>query len=95
MYTVLLIDTWLYYSKSLNCCIEFRGLLGCSADPSQPCLGFTDNCAALREQFDGVPGLGVPDDYHCRQARERLSHSRPRADECHRRTLYFQDTRAT
>ena len=57
--------TRFYYSRSLNCCAEVRGFLGCSADYTAPCLGFDGDCGDLAEQFKDVPDSGLPDDYEC------------------------------
>ena len=55
----LVATVWFYYSKSLNCCIEIRGLLdtldGVSgfcppAIFAAPCREFTGNCADTEEQ---------------------------------------------
>ena len=42
-------------------------MLGCSLEPTEPCLGFEGDCASLRAQFEGVEGLGIPPDYECKQ----------------------------
>ena len=54
-----------YYSRSLNCCLEVRAFLGCSAAYLEPCREFTGDCADLQAQFTGVPDSGIPDDYEC------------------------------
>ena len=48
---------WFYYSKSLNCCIEIRGLLDDGSglvcpptDLAAPCREFVGNCADTEEQ---------------------------------------------
>ena len=48
---------WLYYSKSLSCCVAIRGLLDDGSgllcpptDFSAPCREFTGNCADTFEQ---------------------------------------------
>jgi hypothetical protein len=58
----------MFYSKSFNCCVEARALVGCSAVTAEPCLGFTGDCADLAAAFAGVPidgAPGVPSDYVC------------------------------
>ena len=68
---LLVVNIWMYYSKSLTCCQEARALVGCSAVTSEPCRGFTGDCADLAPTFAGlgrsalgVPG--VPADYQCK-----------------------------
>ena len=56
-----------FYSRSLNCCAEVRGFLGCSPSYLDPCREFTGNCGDLLEQFKDVPDSGIPDDYECTQ----------------------------
>ena len=55
----LVATVWFYYSKSLNCCIEIRGLLDTLEGVSgfcppaifaAPCREFTGNCADTEEQ---------------------------------------------
>ena len=72
--SVLVTDVWFYYSKSLNCCVEIRGLLddgsGTVCPPAlftAPCRGFTGNCADVMDQFSPVQGA-LPDGYVCHQA---------------------------
>ena len=76
----LVATVWFYYSKSLNCCIEIRGLLdtldGVSgfcppAIFAAPCREFTGNCADTEEQFRSLPPDqgGLPEDYECHQVR--------------------------
>jgi hypothetical protein len=60
----------MFYSQSLNCCLEARAFLACSALTAEPCHGFTGDCASLLTvfaalEFDGAPG--VPADYTCEQ----------------------------
>jgi hypothetical protein len=58
----------MYYSKSLNCCLEARGFLGCSPITSEPCHAYTGDCADLLTSFEGVifdDAPGVPPDYVC------------------------------
>ena len=62
-----------FYSKSLNCCIEIRGLLddgsGTVCPPAlftAPCREFVGNCADVKAQFEGVQDA-LPDDYECHQ----------------------------
>jgi hypothetical protein len=58
----------MFYSQSLECCVEARGFLGCSADTAAPCLGFTGDCADLLTVFSGVHidgAPGIPADYVC------------------------------
>jgi hypothetical protein len=60
----------MYFSKSLNCCLEARTFVGCSPITSEPCLGFTGDCIDLPSAFAGieVPGApGIPEDYVCLQ----------------------------
>ena len=59
-----------FYSKSLNCCLEARALVGCSPITAEPCRGFTGDCADLAAQFAGLDisgAPGVPADYVCLQ----------------------------
>ena len=73
--SLLVVDIWFYYSKSLNCCKEIRGLLdnGTGACPpndlAAPCLEFVGNCADTEEQFRSLPPEqgGLPVDYVCHQ----------------------------
>ena len=49
---------------------EARSLVGCSAVTSEPCLGFTGDCADLAAAFVGVEvedAPGIPADYVCLQ----------------------------
>ena len=78
MYVMLTIDVWLFYSKSLNCCLEVRAFLGCSPSYLEPCREFAGDCADLVDQFKYVPDSGIPDDYECtafpddKSARDKL-----------------------
>lgn len=46
---------WLYYSRSLTCCIEIRELLGCdTTDLAGPCRGSELDCGMLLDQFAEV-----------------------------------------
>ena len=56
-----------YYSKSLNCCIEIRLLLGCPASYLLPCREFVGNCGDTKDQFATLQDSGIPDDYECHQ----------------------------
>jgi hypothetical protein len=65
---VLLVNIWMYFSRSLNCCLEARAFLGCSAVTSEPCHAFTGDCADILTSFEGVvfdEAPGVPPDYVC------------------------------
>ena len=60
--STLLVNIWMFYSKSKNCCAQLRELLdsgpdggACPADATQPCRGFVGTCADLRAQFADVP----------------------------------------
>ena len=44
---------WLFYTRSLNCCLEVRAKLGCSADYTQPCREHAGDCSALPDLFRG------------------------------------------
>ena len=65
--SVLVVDVWFYYSKSLNCCIEIRLLLGCPASYLLPCREFVGNCGDTKDQFATLQDSGIPDDYECHQ----------------------------
>jgi hypothetical protein len=43
-----------YYFQAVHCCAEVRDALGCSTDHTQPCRGFTGDCADIRTQFADV-----------------------------------------
>lgn len=64
---VFTITIWLYREKAVNCCLEVRDLLGCSADIREPCLGFSGDCADLVPQFGDVGGTRLPYGYSCKQ----------------------------
>ena len=61
-----------FYSKSLNCCIEIRGLLDdgsgtvCPQLFTAPCREFVGDCADVQAQFSGVQD-GLPEEYECHQ----------------------------
>ena len=74
--SVLTVDIWLFYSKSLSCCVQIRSLLddgsGALCPPAAlaaPCREFSGNCADVEEQFRSVPPEqgGLPEDYECHQ----------------------------
>ena len=50
-----------------------RTILGCTLDPTQPCLGYAGDCEALPAMFADVPGIRTDDpiklmaDYVCHQ----------------------------
>lgn len=54
--SVLTVDVWLTYSKSLTCCEEVRRMAGCPADVTQPCLGcaWVDMCVSTRAKSVAV-----------------------------------------
>lgn len=63
---MLTVDCWLWWNRASLCCAEMRDVLGCGADPAQPCRGFTGDCGQLQDQFGKVPGSGL-DTYSCTQ----------------------------
>ena len=76
--TLLVVDIWFYYSKSLNCCKDIRAQLDRDSpgicppnDFSAPCREFVGNCADTEEQFRSLPPDqgGLPEDYECHQVR--------------------------
>ena len=74
---MLLVNIWMYYAKSLNCCHTVRRLLDSGpdggscpeADITGPCRGFTGDCGDLSTQFASVAVLpGYPNglqDWSC------------------------------
>lgn len=62
---------WLFWSKATNCCQEVRAMLGCSPLTTEPCLGYEGDCSLLPEQFMGIEGIDMPEDYTCHQARRQ------------------------
>ena len=56
-----------YYSKSLNCCIEIRLLLGCDPSYQLPCREFVGNCGDTKDQFASLQDSGIPEEYECHQ----------------------------
>ena len=67
---MLVVNIWMFYSKSLNCCLEARAFLGCSPITAEPCMGYTGDCADLPTVFAGIhleSAPGIPDDYVCLQ----------------------------
>jgi len=62
----LLITIWFYSSKSTNCCIEMRQILGCDPSETAPCRGFVGDCSLLQAQFSAVQGSGI-DTFVCTQ----------------------------
>ena len=71
--SVLVVDVWFYYSKSLNCCREVRLLLGCDPDYLLPCREFVGNCGDTKDQFVSLQYSGIPDDYECHQFPDETS----------------------
>ena len=63
--SVLVVDVWFYYSKSLNCCIQIRTLLGCDPSYLAPCREFVGNCGDTEAQFASLQDSGIPADYVC------------------------------
>lgn len=60
-------DVWFYYSRSLNCCVDLRTILGCSANPDEPCRGFTGYCSDLQNQFTGIQDGMIPPNWTCQR----------------------------
>lgn len=48
---MFLVNIWLYWSRSTQCCAQLRAALRCPPDPAAPCRGFTGNCGDIRTQF--------------------------------------------
>ena len=44
---MLLVQIWLHWSRSVQCCATARQLLGCPPDAALPCRGFDGTCADL------------------------------------------------
>ena len=44
---MLLVQIWLHWSRSVQCCAAARQLLGCPPDAGLPCRGFNGTCADL------------------------------------------------
>jgi hypothetical protein len=62
---LLTVNIWLTYSKALICCQDYRALLSCSADFSEPCRGSTADCVDLPSVFTGILDVGAPADWTC------------------------------
>lgn len=43
---ILCVSVWFHYSRSVNCCLRARELLGCSQILGETCRGFTGTCGA-------------------------------------------------
>ena len=62
---LLTVNIWLTYSRALICCQDFRALLGCDADFTQPCRGSTADCVDLPAVFAGILDVGAPAKFSC------------------------------
>lgn len=62
----------LYWNRATLCCAEVRAYLECNPLPSEPCRGFTGDCADLPLQFRDIPGSGL-ETYECTQVRARMA----------------------
>jgi hypothetical protein len=62
---LLTVNIWMTYSKALLCCQDYRELLSCSTDFTQPCRGSNADCVDLPTVFAGILDVGAPADYHC------------------------------
>ena len=62
---LLTVNIWMTYSKALICCLDYRELLSCSADFTQPCRGSTADCVDVPTVFAGILDVGAPADYRC------------------------------
>ena len=61
---ILMSSIWLYYSRAKTCCLIVRAELGCSAEVSQPCRGFTDSCADLALMYYRFAAAAIAQEMH-------------------------------
>lgn len=57
----LTVDVWIFQQNGFNCCVDARVFLGCSESLSEPCRGFSGDCADLLAQFVDLPDVSVQD----------------------------------
>jgi hypothetical protein len=53
VFSGLLVNIWMYYSRGSSCCDEVRTLLSCDPTPA-PFRGFVGDCGDIPDQFQGM-----------------------------------------
>ena len=56
---MLCCNIWLYWSRAEQCCMALHVDLGCPADTTLPCRGFTGTCADLADKYYSFARSGL------------------------------------